>query len=454
MESTIISSDIFEGQFPINCLYDPVGYNGRPALVGTPGLIEFADTGYGTPVRGAMKFRGYGYWVVGNKVFQVSWSGVKTELTGTLSTSTGSVDMIISGTHLMIVDGSYGYYVAYDALTTVTKITDTSFPTTPKSCTFVGSRFVVADGTNFLYGSSVNTPVSWDATFFISPDAIPGGVISVVEDHNELLVFGDNKVRFYYASESDFTYEQNQSAVMEEGCGAVNSVGRFDSSVVWLAEDRTIRRVTEYTPLVISPPELSDIISKYTTVSDAVSFSFSLKGMPYLCMAFPTEQKTWLYNGLSQQWCIWAYSAAMVRHRANCSIEHNGVVYIGDYQNGKIYKLSDTTYTDDGEVIRFERTSPIVQEENKRFKLRKLQLDWKQGIGLATGQGSDPQCMLRYSKTGTKTWSNETLLSMGKIGEYSNRTIKRNFGVARKLNFKIAVTDPVERCLFGAYMET
>ena len=40
------------------------------------------------------------------------------------------------------------------------------------------------------------------------------------------------------------------------------------------------------------------------------------------------------------------------------------------------------------------------------------------GIGLTTGQGSNPQVMMRYSVDGGRTWADSLWDSVGALGEY------------------------------------
>ena len=65
------------------------------------------------------------------------------------------------------------------------------------------------------------------------------------------------------------------------------------------------------------------------------------------------------------------------------------------------------------------------------------------GIGLATGQGSDPQVMLRWSDDGGETWSNEHWRSAGKIGVYKARVLWNRLGSSRDRVYEITMSDPV-----------
>ena len=74
-------------------------------------------------------------------------------------------------------------------------------------------------------------------------------------------------------------------------------------------------------------------------------------------------------------------------------------------------------------------------------------------MGLNTGQGDDPQVMLRWSDDGGHTWSYEHWKSMGKIGQYGFRTIWRRLGMTTKIRdrvYELSMTDPVKIAIMGA----
>ena len=79
-----------------------------------------------------------------------------------------------------------------------------------------------------------------------------------------------------------------------------------------------------------------------------------------------------------------------------------------------------------------------------------FQLLLEGGVGLNTGQGSDPQVMLRVSKDFGQTWSNEMWRSMGKIGKYATRVLWRRLGKARDWVFEVTISDPVKVVIIGA----
>ena len=88
-----------------------------------------------------------------------------------------------------------------------------------------------------------------------------------------------------------------------------------------------------------------------------------------------------------------------------------------------------------------------------RLRHAALTLAVETGIGLTTGQGSDPQIMLRWSDDGGHTWSNEHWLSMGPEGDFDRRMIWRKLGNSRGRIYEISGSDPVSIAISDAFVE-
>ena len=83
-----------------------------------------------------------------------------------------------------------------------------------------------------------------------------------------------------------------------------------------------------------------------------------------------------------------------------------------------------------------------------------LQVQFQPGVGLVTGQGSDPQMMLRWSDDGGSTWSGIYNIAIGKMGIYKNRAVKRQMGWARDRVYEVTITDPVKAVIISADLKT
>jgi hypothetical protein len=227
----------------------------------------------------------------------------------------------------------------------------------------------------------------------------------------------------------------------------------MDNSIFWLDDDYVIRRATGFTPTVISPPKLNQIISGYEVKSDAFAYKLPWMGSMFYVICFPTEGVTWVYNVLTGFWHQWAGGVAQKRHLSNCCYRFKafGKYLLGDMENGKIYELDDETYTDDGDIIKATRiTYPLTTPDRINLFFGQLELEFEAGVGLNAGQGSDPKVMLQWSDDKGKTWGNEIWRSIGKTGRYQYRAIWDAMGESRERMFKLEITDPVKRNLIGA----
>jgi hypothetical protein len=184
------------------------------------------------------------------------------------------------------------------------------------------------------------------------------------------------------------------------------------------------------------------------------------------------------------------------RHRSNCSAVFQGLVLVGDYENGKIYSLDKLNYTDNGTNVRRLRRAPHLVTDFQRQYFDELQLQFQPGVGttglsvkpLSTNNylGSpyiiaptatftidpfatyiignavatyysdtttNPQAMLRWSNDGGSTWSREYWTSIGQLGRFKNRAIWRRLGMARDRVFEVSISDPVNAVIVSANLK-
>ncbi len=109
---------------------------------------------------------------------------------------------------------------------------------------------------------------------------------------------------------------------------------------------------------------------------------------------------------------------------------------------------TSTTY-----ARRWLRRFMLPFNENQRVFLSRIEFLMQTGVGLSTGQGSDPVVMMRLSKDGGFTWGHETQMSMGKIGEYFHRVYANRLGQGRQWVCEISGTDPVPVYLLDCWVD-
>jgi len=75
------------------------------------------------------------------------------------------------------------------------------------------------------------------------------------------------------------------------------------------------------------------------------------------------------------------------------------------------------------------------------------------GVGLTTGQGSDPKIMLEKSDDGGETWQSMPDREFGKRGERLSRAVWHNLGSSRQRVYRAAVSDPVPVTITDTILE-
>ncbi len=118
-----------------------------------------------------------------------------------------------------------------------------------------------------------------------------------------------------------------------------------------------------------------------------------------------------------------------------------------------IYEMNLNFRDDAGDPLRWLRVSPSISAEGRRLFFSRLQLDIQVGVGLTTGQGSDPQICMQFSDDGGRTWSNEKWTSMGKIGEYRRRVVWNRLGASFNRGFRFFGSDPVPVAIVAGFIE-
>lgn len=132
---------------------------------------------------------------------------------------------------------------------------------------------------------------------------------------------------------------------------------------------------------------------------------------------------------------------------------NNGKRIVGG-SDGNLYELSGTSHTDNGsEIVREVITSQVSFGGDRGAIIHRIGIDAEVGVGLATGQGSNPLLQAAISKNGGKTYRALGDRSMGRVGEYNKNIFWPRQGAAGHLITKFRSTEPVPFNVFGAFAD-
>lgn len=120
---------------------------------------------------------------------------------------------------------------------------------------------------------------------------------------------------------------------------------------------------------------------------------------------------------------------------------------------GAISPSPDFTIPTETRKIRRLRQSPHISSNGTRMIHNLFQVDMQVGVGLTTGQGSNPLVMFQTSRDGGQTWSQERTTTAGALGKYLTRVMFWRQGMARDMVYRIVVSDPVACRIVSAYLD-
>ena len=191
----------------------------------------------------------------------------------------------------------------------------------------------------------------------------------------------------------------------------------------------------------------------YSRIDDAFAFIMKPndKALWYV-LTFPTANVTWVFDATTSLWHQWSsYGVGRFKGATHCFF--NTRHYIGSDTDGTLYRMEATAFKDGTDPIERIATGTHVSNNQNQVFWHSLEVLFDAGVGLATGQGSDPQAMLRWSDDGGYTYGNSHWRSIGKIGEYRNRAVWRRLGRSRHRVYELTVTDPVNAVVVGLYAQ-
>lgn len=445
-------------QRAVNCYAEkePTDAKTQIAVFGCPGMVQFASVGLG-PIRGMHLMNNVVYVVSGVRLYSLTSAGVVTDLGGSIP-GTNFTPMSDNGTQVCIVNGTSGYI--YSATGGFQIISDPNFHSA-NSVTFYDNYFVFDwAGTNKFFVSNSLDGTTYTGTDFASAEVSSDLVLSLVNQQENLLIFGQFTIETWYdAGAINFPFQRVDGGTIERGCAAALTPIKEDNSVFFLGEDLVFYRLNGTQLMRISTHAIEQAWQGYATVSDAYSFSYTFEGHKFIVVVFPTANATWVHDISTGLWhereSLDINGNSYGRWRGNCSLKAFGKVLIGDFDTGVIGYLDSGTFTEYGNTMRATMTSPPLHNDRRRVFVSCLELDVESGVGLNTGQGSDPQIMLDYSKDGGRTFVNlQRFTSLGKIGDYLHRCRWLRLGQSRQWVFRVVISDPIKRVVLRAHAAT
>lgn len=384
---------------------------------------------------------------------------------GTVSADANPASMAHNSVGLLVASGGTVYHLN---LATNVFTTPAGLLGTVQLIGYSDSYFValLKDTQNFQLSGLLNG-TSWDPADVAQVSYFPDNLTSMIVDHREIILFGGKQGIVYQDTGNTFPFDPIPGALFEQGCAATYSTVRLDNSTFWIGQSEAGARIgwrlQGYTPQRITNHAIEWAWSQYSTVSDAIGWTYQESGHSFWIIYFPSGNATWVYDVSTGMWHerdkFNTTSGLAEPHLARCHTYGFGKHLVGGRDSGKVYEMSPSYLDDAGEPIRRLRRAPHITSELEWMFHHQLQVNLEAGLGptppLTDGAGvaRDPQLTLRWSDDGGHTWSNGYIGNAGQVGNYKKRVIWRRLGRSRDRIYEISTTDAIPWRIIDGYLK-
>lgn len=428
------------------------------ALYGTPGKLLFGTAGLGQCRQCFAATNGRGFVVSAATLYEIDSAGAATSR-GTLLTSAGNVSMAENGLQLAICDGTYLYIFTYSSNAFV-RVTDADLPVSG-TVTFIDGYFVVNKvGTGSFYISALYDGTSWNALDFATAESSPDPLVRVFNALGQLWLLGSVTCEIWTnTGNAVFPFQKISGAKLDVGCMAAQTAVAVNNSIIFLGQNTfgnsSVYQTTSTNPKEISTEPINILLDKATDKANIVAYTYQQQGHTFYVLTGGGLETSLVLDLNTNLWHERAYLNSDGQYetdRAYCAMFIFDKNLVGDKETGKIYELSMSTYTDDGDYILRERIYTHLFDDNQRIRYNRLNIGFETGTGLQTGQGTTPLVALQLSKDGARTWSTSYTTSTGSVGAYQTQVTFRRLGIAQQMTFRIKISDPVKVAIIGSYL--
>lgn len=409
----------------------------------TPGLT--LTQAAGTGVRGACQFDGLIsgeiVYADGTSLERLSSGGTNTSI-ATIASDDYRARFAASQADLVMTSGGTAYEVGASSVSSIT-VGNASGDII--GVAEMGQRFVfIEEGAGRFWFTGVGDLTVGAANFFTA-EGNPDGLVGVLSYGETLYLFGARTVELWGATgDQDIPFVTRPGAFYPDGVIGRDAYIELEGVVYCVTRTGLILALNNRRRN-IAPQHLTQRIQALSEANQRkVSLAaYEWQGHAFLRINLPGVG-SWNYDLSTQAWHR-ARSLNVETHIVDDFVFAFGQTYA--LGSDGLYTLSNSVYTEDGALVR-RVAQAIVPIEDGRPPLNSLTIYTSTKDIPASGQGSDPEIMLRIARDGVvfDDEQQETLpLSTPAAGQYSYPVTWRPLGrfVPPVCKFELAITDPV-----------
>ena len=408
-----------------------------------PGLHQWV-TGLNGDVRCLWSGGSLLFAVAGSKLYSIDSGATATEL-GEVGDDSNPAQIIPTQDGAMVVSADKAYWWGG---VTVDVIQIDAADMEANAGAFLDGYFIAIDRSVDplrLRHSALFDAETWDALDYASKEAHADALHQLLVSRQDLHLFGTETIETwrnnYSTAPESFPWERDPGAIMQMGLKAIWTPTQLSRGIAWVGGDQRGSPVAwiadGYTPRRISTPAVEEAWQAYSSIADAVAYTYTDGGHEFYVINFYTGDATWVYDVTTNMWHERGDGTALGVHRGRVHTYQFGKHLVGDYENGTIWEMSRAFGDDNGADIRRLRTSPYIHDgaESRVFHHR-LQVDLQADSSLDVD--------LEWSNDSGRNWSPVVSATTGPgDSDGETRALWRKLGEARHRIYRAQIDSQV-----------
>lgn len=441
-----------------------------------PGISTFTPNSLSNQIRGLWEMAGTVYAVVGFDLYTVSSLGTYSIVPGSSGQISGSgfVRMTDNGACLVILVPGTDTCVTYTPFSGgggVQQLTSSFFLTLGGAidCWFVDSYIVFLANNNNGNGSytffnddgrqvSGNAQITFTTAASFNRQFGTDPFYGMCVDHREVLMLGSRSTEGFLntGNPTGSPFSAASDTYMPYGVHpqCPYSIALQDNSVLWVANDLTVRRRNGQTPARISTAGVEAVLSnanKYGLLTGTYALSSpaggpTWNGHPFYVLTIPLAERTLVYDCVTQEWfdLVSVLNGQEIQYRGLSYLNAFGKQLVGDSESGTIGYLDDTVQNEFGNanapVVCAFTTQPLYSGNNRQI-VRRVEAVVTAGSGPSFAVAPRIDLLLSDNWGETYDPSGDDSQTLGVAGDTANRAVWWNLGQYYSLVMQFRVTD-------------
>lgn len=448
----------------INAHIEPLGPGARNVgvLRRSPGLKEFSDGADADPAvtvtgyRGAMFSSPNVYAAFSETLVYTASDGEMTEI----DDLEGSDYVFFARNNKtptpdLTVVTNQGWF-SFDTAA-VAEIVDADLPA-PNSVCFLDGYFFLGIGDGRCFASGLNA-TTIDALDFTQAEAKNDTLTRVVAFERQLLLCGSASIEIFTNTGNATGFPFSRVAVIPRGLASARGITGFEDGfakgLFWVGDDAGIHTLIGYGATKISTPDVDRSISSVADRSTIEAFCWISNG-GHAFVAFSCPTWTWIYDLTTEEWHEGVSFEQTCWRRTGNIVAAFGLWLCGDRLSGRIMKIDDARYSEDGQPLVFQIESAPAQDFPNGIAVPQACFDFVSGTGIANGIEpieTEPRCLISWSDNGGQSWSNPLVREIGTQASNPRITVNRTGRTAQQgRRWRVQVSDPVYCAFLGGEM--